>query len=55
MKIERNDLIKTVDGLILLVSHVSTNYITGIDVTNHTMFLSERRELEKKIMEVQYV
>lgn len=55
MKIERHDLIKTVDGLILLVSHVSANYISGIDVTNHTMFLSERTELEKKIMEVQYV
>lgn len=55
MKIERHDLIKTVDGLILLVSHASINYITGIDVTNHTMFLSERKELESKIMEVVYV
>lgn len=55
MKIERHDLIKTIDGLILLVSRTSDNYITGIDVTNHTMFLSERKELENKIMEVVYV
>lgn len=55
MNIERNDLIKTVDGLILLVSHTSNSYITGIDVTNRTLFLSEREELEKKILEVVYV
>lgn len=55
MKIERHDLIKTVDGLILLVSHTSDNYISGLDVTNNTWFLSERKWLEKKIMEVVYV
>lgn len=55
MKIERYDLIKTVDGKILLVSHTSKNYISGIDVTNKTWFLSERKFLERKIMEVVYV
>lgn len=54
-KVERGDVIKTVDGKILKVSRVSDTYVYGQNITDNVNFMCERKDLDNRIKEVYYV
>ena len=49
------DVIVTVDGHVLQVTKESTNFLYGLDYTDDTNFMTDRKDIEKRIKEVHYV
>ena len=49
------DVIVTVDGHVLQVTKESINFLYGRDYTNDTIFMTDRKDIEKRIKEVHYV
>lgn len=52
--IEKGDIVKTNYGDIYKITKTSQNFIFGINCSNSTNFLVERKWLESNIMEVYY-
>lgn len=53
--IRKGDVIVTIDGHVLQVTKESTNFLYGRDYTDDTNFMTDRREIEKRVKEVHYV
>lgn len=53
--IRKGDVIVTIDGHILQVTQESKNYLFGLDYTGDTNFMTDRKDIEKRIKEIHYV
>lgn len=53
--IRKGDVLVTVDGHVLQVTKESTNFLYGRDYTDDTNFMTDRKDIEKRIKEVHYV
>lgn len=54
-RLERGDVIQTVDGKIMKVLHASEHYIYGQNITDNSYFMYGREKLDNRIKEVYYV
>ena len=54
-RLERGDVVKTVDGKIMKVLRASESYIYGQNITDNSYFIYGREKLDNRIKEVYYV
>jgi len=54
-KLERGDIVTTVNGKVLKVLRTSEMYVYGDNITDNTHFMFRRDEMDRFIKEVHYV